>query len=66
MIGYSAEEIRVKVQEIADGMDKKAEQAKQLEASIIFDRGRLEELKNLHNLIVAAETEEQQAGDEAV
>jgi hypothetical protein len=55
MIGYSREEIVEKVQQIAEGMDKKTESIEKLKASLLMDRGRLEELKNLHNMIVAAE-----------
>jgi len=54
---YTKEEIVEKVQGIAEGMDAKAQRVEELKASILIDRGRLEELKNLHNLIVEAEAE---------
>lgn len=60
MIGYSVEEIREKVQQIAEGMDRKAEQIEKLRSSLLVDRGRLEELKNLHNMIVEAESEKEE------
>ena len=59
MIGYSVEEIREKVQKIADGMDAKAQRVEELKASMLMDRGRLEELKNFHNLLIEAEKEEE-------
>jgi len=58
MIGYSVDEIREKVKEIADGMDAKAQRVEELKASVLIDRGRLEELKNLHNIMIEAEKEE--------
>jgi len=58
MIGYSKEEIIEKVRKIAEEMEKKVEQSKQLADSAIMDRGRLEELKNLYNMIIAVEEEE--------
>jgi hypothetical protein len=54
---YTKEEIVAKVQEIAEGMDRKVETIEQLKASVLVDRGRLEELKNLHNMIVVKEQE---------
>jgi hypothetical protein len=71
MIGYSKEEIVEKVQAIAADMDKKTEQARQLaenakglEASVLIDRGRLEELKNMYNMIIAKEEELAQKKEE--
>ena len=52
---YTKEEIVEKVNVIAENMDKKAAQAEQLKASVLVDRGRLEELKNLYNMIIEAE-----------
>ncbi len=52
---YEKEEIVEMLNEIAEGIDKKSAQAKQLEASVLFDRGRLEELKRLYNMIIKSE-----------
>jgi hypothetical protein len=64
MIGYSREEIVEKVRHIAEDMDRKAEQVEKLRSSILIDRGRLEELKNLHNMIVDAEKGSEDGGQE--
>ena len=57
---YTKEEIVEKVNVIAENMDKKAEQAEQLKASVLIDRGRLEELKNLYNMIIEMEAKEEE------
>jgi len=56
---YTKEEIIERVNEIATGMDAKTKEAERLKASVLIDRGRLEELKDLHNLIVEEEKEEE-------
>jgi hypothetical protein len=54
---YTKEEIVEKVREIATEMEAKDKRIKDLSASILVDRGRLEELKNLYSMIVAKEEE---------
>ena len=62
---YTKEEVVEKVRVIAEGMDTKTEQAEQLKASVLMDRGRLEELKNLYNMILEAEAEVEAKKEEA-
>ena len=57
---YTKEEIVEKVKKIAEGMDAKTKSAEELKASVLVDRGRLEELRDLHNMIV----EDEKEGDE--
>lgn len=54
---YTKEEIRERVKEIAEGMDEKNMTIERLKASILVDRGRMEELKDIHNMLVEAEAE---------
>ena len=52
---YTKDEIVERVRVIAEEMNAKTKSAEELKASVLVDRGRLEELKNLHNMIVEAE-----------
>jgi len=54
---YTKEEIVVKVNEIAKNAEAKMAKAKELSESALIDRGRLEELANMHNMIIAKEKE---------
>jgi uncharacterized coiled-coil DUF342 family protein len=57
MKGYSVEEIREKVKTISEEMEKKATAIEQLKTSVLIDRGRLEELKDVHNAVVEREAD---------
>ena len=56
---YTKEEIVERVKKIAEGMDAKTKSAEELRNSVLIDRGRLEELKNLHDILVEDESEEE-------
>ena len=56
---YTKEEIVERVKKIAEGMDAKTKSAEELRSSVLIDRGRLEELKNLHDILVEDESEEE-------
>ena len=62
---YTKEEIVEKVRVIAEGMDAKTKNAEDLKVSVLVDRGRLEELKNLYNMILEAEAEVEAKKEEA-
>ena len=55
LTNYRVAEIEDKVRKIAGDMQAKLEKAEELKQSAIMDRGRIEELKNLYNMVVAAE-----------
>lgn len=69
MIGYSVEEIREKVQKLAAETEEIGKRVEEAKAQMLVNRGRIEELSNLHNLMVAeqqkkAESDEEEATDE--
>ncbi|MHC4371154.1 MAG: hypothetical protein ACYSW8_26380 [Planctomycetota bacterium] len=51
------EQVLDKMREIASFMEQKTNKAEELKASVLVDRGRLEELKNLYDMFEAKEKE---------
>lgn len=65
---YTKEDIEGRVKEIVELMNKKSQQAEQLQQSVLVDRGKLEELQNFYNMIVESENkakEEEHTTEEA-
>ena len=61
---HTKNEIVEMVKEIAEGMDAKSKRAEELKNSVLIDRGRLEELRNLHNILVEDEAKEEEKNEE--
>ncbi|MHC4120585.1 MAG: hypothetical protein ACYSWO_24080 [Planctomycetota bacterium] len=59
------EQVLDKMREIAGVMEQKAKNAEELKASVLVDRGRLEELKNLYDMFEAKEAELAQKEEES-
>lgn len=64
MIGYSIEEIREKVQKLAVETEETGKRIEEAKAQMLVNRGRIEELSNLHNLMVAEQQKEDKPDNE--
>lgn len=65
MIGYSVEEIREKVKKIAAETEDMGRQVENGKAQMLINRGKMEELSNLHNLILEQQQKEDEDEEEA-